>query len=188
MKNNRLWHPATVRALRDLTPTVREFEIRPEGGVKPWTVGSHLNVQVFVDGREWRAWYRGGAMPDGAQVAAPGLHLSALVPANGPVQVELAIDDAGNGNWQAYFALVEDGLSSTVQAGENRGRVLRHRHVARAWAGPMARLPARTQLAAPAGLVRENAAVVAFVENPDSGRVGQVVRLSLAGCAATQGE
>ena len=44
MKNIQQWHPATVRAHRDLSPTVREFELRPEGGVKPWTVGSHLNV------------------------------------------------------------------------------------------------------------------------------------------------
>lgn len=52
MKNNQQWHPATVRAHRDLTPTVREFEIRPEGGVKPWSVGAHLNVQVHIDGRD----------------------------------------------------------------------------------------------------------------------------------------
>lgn len=65
MKNNRLWHPATVRALRDLTPTVREFEIRPEGGVKPWTVGSHLNVQVFVDGREDTRSYSLVGLPHG---------------------------------------------------------------------------------------------------------------------------
>jgi ferredoxin-NADP reductase len=51
MKNNQRWHPATVRAHRDLTPTVREFEIRPEGGVQPWTVGSHLNLRVRIDGR-----------------------------------------------------------------------------------------------------------------------------------------
>jgi vanillate O-demethylase ferredoxin subunit len=51
MKNNQQWHPATVRAHRDLSPTVREFELRPEGGVKPWTVGSHLNVEVQIDGR-----------------------------------------------------------------------------------------------------------------------------------------
>jgi ferredoxin-NADP reductase len=44
------WTPATVRAHRDLTPTVREFELRPEGGVRPWTVGSHLDVQVMVGG------------------------------------------------------------------------------------------------------------------------------------------
>jgi len=39
-----------VRAHRDMTPTVREFEIRPEGGVKPWSVGSHIELQVVVDG------------------------------------------------------------------------------------------------------------------------------------------
>ncbi|HET7795425.1 MAG TPA: PDR/VanB family oxidoreductase [Rhizobacter sp.] len=47
MKNSQAWHPAHIRAHRDLSPTVREFEIRPEGGVKPWTVGSHLKVQVM---------------------------------------------------------------------------------------------------------------------------------------------
>lgn len=52
MKNNQLWHPATIRAHRDLTPTVREFEIRPEGGVKPWSVGSHLNLRVPIGERE----------------------------------------------------------------------------------------------------------------------------------------
>jgi len=52
MKNSQTWHPAHIRAHRNLSGTVREFEIRPEGGVKPWTVGSHLKVQVLVDGRE----------------------------------------------------------------------------------------------------------------------------------------
>ena len=51
MRNPLQWHPATVRQHRDLSATVREFELRPEGGVLPWTVGSHLNVQVLVDGR-----------------------------------------------------------------------------------------------------------------------------------------
>jgi ferredoxin-NADP reductase len=52
MRNNQQWHPAHIRAHRNLSPTVREFEIRPEGGVKPWTVGSHLNLRVSIDGRE----------------------------------------------------------------------------------------------------------------------------------------
>jgi len=50
MRNLTQWHPATLRHHRDLTPTVREFELRPEGGVRPWTVGSHLKVQVRVNG------------------------------------------------------------------------------------------------------------------------------------------
>lgn len=52
MKNSQTWHPAHLRAHRDLSPTVREFEIRPEGGVKPWTVGSHLKVRVRIGERE----------------------------------------------------------------------------------------------------------------------------------------
>ena len=52
MRNPPQWHPATIRSHRDLTPTVREFEIRPQGGTRPWTVGSHLNVLVTLHGRE----------------------------------------------------------------------------------------------------------------------------------------
>jgi len=51
MRNPLHWHPAHIRARRDLSPTVREFEIRPVSGVLPWTVGSHLNVQLPIDGR-----------------------------------------------------------------------------------------------------------------------------------------
>ena len=51
MRNNLNWHPANVRAHRDLSATVREFEIRPEGGARLWSVGSHLDVQVMVNGR-----------------------------------------------------------------------------------------------------------------------------------------
>ena len=52
MKHNAQWHSATIRAQRDLSPSVREFEIRPERGVRPWSVGSHLDLRVLVDGRE----------------------------------------------------------------------------------------------------------------------------------------
>src|SRR4030095_14466655 len=74
MKNEKHWLPARITALRDLTPTVREFEITPESepaaGHDP---GAHLQVQVLVgepgagrvqtrsysvigapDGRTWR--------------------------------------------------------------------------------------------------------------------------------------
>ena len=63
MRNNQQWHPAAVRQHRDLSPTVREFELRPEGGVKPWTVGSHLNVRIEVDGREETRSYSLVGMP-----------------------------------------------------------------------------------------------------------------------------
>lgn len=45
------WQNARVRALRTLSPTVREFELEPAGGVHPWTVGSHIQVRLPIDGR-----------------------------------------------------------------------------------------------------------------------------------------
>jgi vanillate O-demethylase ferredoxin subunit len=44
------WRPARVRALRTLSPTVREFELVPEDGVRPWTVGSHVQVRLPIGG------------------------------------------------------------------------------------------------------------------------------------------
>jgi ferredoxin-NADP reductase len=69
MRNSIQWHPATVRQHRDLSATVREFELRPEGGVLPWTVGSHLNVQVWVDGRPETRSYSLVGLPHEAAAA-----------------------------------------------------------------------------------------------------------------------
>ena len=64
MRNNLQWHSATVRAHRDLSPSVREFEIRPEGGIRPWSVGSHLQLRVQVDGRDEIRTYSLVGLPD----------------------------------------------------------------------------------------------------------------------------
>ncbi len=66
MKHNAPWHSATLRAQHDLSPSVREFEIRPERGVRPWSVGSHLDLRVWVDGREEKRSYSLVGLPDGA--------------------------------------------------------------------------------------------------------------------------
>ena len=68
MRNPLQWHPATVRAHRDLSPTVREFELRPEGGTRPWTVGSHLNVQLPIHGRDETRSYSLVGLPGDAEV------------------------------------------------------------------------------------------------------------------------
>ena len=49
MKNDLQWMQAQVVALRDVTPTVREFELRPEPGfAATYEPGSHLQVQVMA--------------------------------------------------------------------------------------------------------------------------------------------
>lgn len=45
------WHEATIRRIVDLTPTARSFEIVPVSGIiLPFSVGSHVDVTVYVDG------------------------------------------------------------------------------------------------------------------------------------------
>jgi vanillate O-demethylase ferredoxin subunit len=45
------WGGATLRSVRDLTPDIRLFEIKPEGEFVPPTPGSHINVAVLINGR-----------------------------------------------------------------------------------------------------------------------------------------
>ena len=51
MHDDTSWQGARVRALRDLTPSIREFELVPERGVRAWTPGSHLRVRVSLADR-----------------------------------------------------------------------------------------------------------------------------------------
>ncbi len=51
MKSDEQWTDALVEATEDLSPTVRGLWLRPAGGVRAWTVGSHLRVAVTIAGR-----------------------------------------------------------------------------------------------------------------------------------------
>lgn len=105
-----------------------------------------------------------------------------------PVRASVAVSSAGGAdadNYVTYIALTEDGLSNAVKAGENRGELLQHDHVVRAFAGPSKSANATVELDAPAGLVRANASVVAFAQSTRDGSIGQVVRLPLVTCPSS---
>jgi ferredoxin-NADP reductase len=52
MKHSQVWQQATVVATEDITPTVRQFLLRPASGQAPrWEGGAHLQVQVAVNGQ-----------------------------------------------------------------------------------------------------------------------------------------
>ena len=51
------WSWCTVEAISDVTPRIREFRLRPDGGVAPYPAGSHLNVAVLIDGQPARRSY-----------------------------------------------------------------------------------------------------------------------------------
>ncbi|XAH25257.1 PDR/VanB family oxidoreductase [Xylophilus sp. GW821-FHT01B05] len=69
MRTNATWTDAVVTAVRDLTPTVREILLRPahDGAANcgDWAPGSHLQVQVLVDGRPQTRSYSLVGTPDG---------------------------------------------------------------------------------------------------------------------------
>jgi ferredoxin-NADP reductase len=76
MKHPIVWHSATVRAHRDLTPTVREFELLPDGKLMPWSVGAHINVAVQIDGADATRSYSLVGLP--ARSQADGVYRIAV--------------------------------------------------------------------------------------------------------------
>ena len=61
------WHSASVRAHRDITPTVREFELLADRGVMPWSVGAHISVAVCIDGKDETRSYSLVGLPQRSQ-------------------------------------------------------------------------------------------------------------------------
>ncbi|NOJ38179.1 PDR/VanB family oxidoreductase [Bradyrhizobium australiense] len=52
------WSWCTVDAVNDVTPTIREFRLRPESRqVVPYSAGSHIGVTVLIDGQPARRSY-----------------------------------------------------------------------------------------------------------------------------------
>ena len=66
MRGTTSWLDATVRATRDLTPSIREIEIVPDGLSPTWLPGSHVEVAVDVDGRADTRCYSLVGEPDGS--------------------------------------------------------------------------------------------------------------------------
>lgn len=52
------WSWCTVEFIRDVTPTIREFRLRPESGhIAPYPPGSHIGVTMLIDGQPARRSY-----------------------------------------------------------------------------------------------------------------------------------
>ncbi|QBB70972.1 DUF1223 domain-containing protein [Pseudolysobacter antarcticus] len=142
--------------------------------------------EVALNGKEWQGW-SSGKVPKtdpAASVSIPSLSLQ-VEPGN-PVQLTLQTQLGTNQNdktWRAYFAITEDDLHTAVKAGENRGKELKHDHVVRAFGGPYALDKASAKLDFPANVSVQNATVVAFVQNTETGVIAQAVQQPLQSCA-----
>ncbi|NOJ50020.1 PDR/VanB family oxidoreductase [Bradyrhizobium archetypum] len=52
------WSWCTIETIRDVTPTIREFRLRPETGrIAPYPPGSHITVSLLIDGQPARRSY-----------------------------------------------------------------------------------------------------------------------------------
>lgn len=140
--------------------------------------------QVVVDGRVWKNWPARAAPVASPSHASPAL--SVQVSRTNAIRATLEGDAANAAPYRMFVALTEDGLDSTVNAGENKGKRLAHDQVVRDLAGPFDLPRAEAALEPPAGFDAAKSSVVAFIEDKKSGDVVQVVRLALAECPHTQ--
>jgi vanillate O-demethylase ferredoxin subunit len=71
MRFAQTWSSCTVQKVRDLTPQIREITLLPDGGVEPYAVGSHLDINVMIDGRPQTRSYSliGDAGPEAYRIA-----------------------------------------------------------------------------------------------------------------------
>jgi hypothetical protein len=145
------------------------------------SAGIVYTPQIAVDGRIWKNWPAKPA-PTVATVARPALTL-AVARDNG-LRATVDGDATTLATYRSYIALTENGLTSEVAAGENRGKRLDHDQVVRDFAGPLAFPHAEATLEPPPRFDVSKASLVAFAENAD-GDVVQVVRLPLAHCPLT---
>jgi hypothetical protein len=134
--------------------------------------------QVVLDGRTWSGWYRSSA-PAVAATSSAAMRL-ALIP--GPtlhVKVDTVMDrPADAASFHNYVAITEDGLASQVRAGENRGVLLRHDHVVRAFAGPLP-LAGEADITVPKDLDTAHAIVIAFAQRESDGAIAQLLSCKL---------
>jgi vanillate O-demethylase ferredoxin subunit len=64
MSSVTVWTEAVVHATRDLTPSVREFTLAPVAPRVPYAAGSHLQVEVLVNGQPQTRSYSLIGQPD----------------------------------------------------------------------------------------------------------------------------
>lgn len=158
--------------------TVRQHELAKRAGGR----GIVYTPEVALDGHEWRDWYRHG--PPTTSVSAPAqlrLDVQPGAPLRVQVDTHFADAEAADG-YRNYVALIENGLSSQVRGGENRGKRLEHDAVVRTFVGPLPLVDDDVAVKVPDKVDLSQASLVAFAQRDRDGAIAQVVRLPLASC------
>lgn len=146
--------------------------------------------QVIFNGRDYRRWGGGEFFDDvkktNAQPARAAIELSMTTHPDGRIEARAAANVPAAQDRAAavlHVAVYQNGLSTSVAAGENRGKTLQHDFVARAWAGPSPVDPAgKAQSVINASIPAAsstNSGIAAFVQNRLTGEVLQAFSLPL---------
>ena len=169
-----------------------EFTARQRQAAGKGLLGFVYTPQVMLNGRDFRRWQlpaRFEQALNDSSAAAPrasiALQLAALPSGETSVTVKVHAHDADSRkHGDVYIAVNENGLKSTVNAGENSGRELAHDHVVREWMGPYklqdaAKSQWEKLILLKAEWKERKAGVAAFVQHRSSGEVLQAVASEL---------
>jgi len=153
-----------------------------------WLIGVNgsrtlYTPHFFVSGQEIQDRAQVGAAIRVAsqKPAVARIRLEANHRGDGNLEIRAVASDAAAANapLALYTAVTENGLSTNVKAGENRGATLPHDHVGRHWLKPAQVKDGSAQLSQVVGVspdqARKGVNVVAFVQNTRTGEVLQAV-------------
>jgi hypothetical protein len=167
----------------------REFSLRQRKLSQLQRLALVYTPQVLLQGRDFRDW--AGSEFDTAVARINRLSAKARISleigktAGDSLEVGASAElvDPSLGEQAAlYLAAYENRLTSQVNVGENRGRVLEHGYVVLEWQGPLAfdaagRIQVRRQIPLLPNAISAHSGVVAFVQNRRSTEVLQALML-----------
>lgn len=147
--------------------------------------------QVAIHGQDTRSWlndarFKSDITSINRMPAKAEIRLTVNTSTAKSVQVATSIKTAEAGPLVYYLALQENNLQSTVNAGENRGELLRHDYVVRQWLGPFklgadGKTSSSHEVQLQPAFKQRDLSVVAFVQNPATGEILQALALGLCG-------
>lgn len=145
--------------------------------------------QLAVNGQDTRSWlsdarFKNDIASINRMPAKAEIRLAVNSPTAKSLQVSTSIKTAEAGPLVYYLALQENNLQSTVNAGENRGELLRHDYVVRQWLGPFkvsadGKTSASHEIQIQPSWKQHDLSVVAFVQNSATGVLLQSFALGL---------
>jgi hypothetical protein len=171
----------------------REFSLRQRKLSQLQRMALVYTPQVVLQGRDFRGWGTPAFDAAVARIAAQPAkaRISLLVRQGAPRALEVEagaelLDSAHRADAALYLAAYENRLSSSVTAGENRGRTLAHDYVVLEWQGPFSFGPAaqileRRQLALLPQAAAGSSGVAGFVQNRRTAEVLQALMLPCPG-------